>query len=157
EREQARIDAHLRAHLAGNSAEEGRTLLIEGEAGMGKSMLARFAVKRSEEIGLPTLLVTANRIERLTPYYVWRALLQRVLVPDDPGAAPSRLTDVILGLLAREPELLDFAPLLRDIISIDIAPSELTRQMEPSARATMMTRLLVHLIENRSSGPLLIV
>lgn len=156
-REQARIDACLRAHLAGNSSEEGRTLLIEGEAGMGKSMLACFAVNRSQKLGLPALLVTANRIERFTPYYVWRAVLQRVLVCDDPAASPSWFTEVILDLLGRAPELLDFAPLLRDILPIDIAPSELTRQMEPSARATMTARLLIHLIENRSRSPLLIV
>jgi class 3 adenylate cyclase len=155
--EQARIDACLRAHLAGNSSEEARTLLIEGEAGMGKSMLARFALKRAHEIGLPALPVTASRIERLTPYYVWRALLPRLLVPDDPAAPPARLTKVILGLLDRAPRLLDFVPLLRDVLAIDIAPSELTRQMEPSARATMSAHLLVHLLETCSTGPLLIV
>ena len=155
--EQVRIDACLRAHLAGDSSEQSRTLLIEGEAGVGKSMLARFVLKRSQEIGLPALLVRASRIERFTSYYVWRALLQRVLVPDDPNAPPARLTEVILALLARAPKLLDFSPLLRDILPIDIAPTELTRQMEPAARATMTARLLVHLIENGSTGPLLIV
>jgi class 3 adenylate cyclase len=157
EREQARIEAYLRTNLAGTSSDEGRTLLIEGEAGMGKSMLARFAVNCSQDLGLRVLLVAANRIERLTPYYVWRVLVQRVLAPDGPAAPAGRLTEVVLNLLTGTPELLHFAPLLRDILSIDIAPTELTRQMEPSARATMTARLLVHLIESRISGPVLIV
>jgi hypothetical protein len=155
--EQARIDESLRAHLAGGSSQEGRVLLIEAEAGMGKSALARFALKRAQEMGLRALLVPASQVERFTFYYVWRTLLQRVLIPDDATPAPARLTKAILDLLARTPDLLDFAPLLRDILPIEIEATELTRQMEPSARATMTARLLVHLIENGSAGPLLIV
>jgi class 3 adenylate cyclase len=155
--EQVRIDASLGAHVAGGSSEEGRILLIEGEAGMGKSVLARFALSRAQEMRLPALLVPASHIERFTAYYVWRTLLQRVLIPDDSTPGPARLTKAILDLLARTPDLLEFAPLLRDILPVEIEATELTGQMEPSARATMTARLLVHLLENGGAGPLLIV
>src|SRR5262245_43832784 len=155
--EQARIDASLSAHVAGRSSEEGRILLIEAEAGMGKSVLARFALSRAQDMRLPALLVPASHIERFTAYYVWRPLLQRMLIPDESTPGPARLTKAILDLLACTPKLLEFAPLLRDILPVEIEATELTRQMESSARATMTARLLVHLLENGGAGPLLIV
>jgi class 3 adenylate cyclase len=155
--EQARIDASLSAHVAGRSSEEGRILLIEAEAGMGKSVLARFALGRAQDMALPALLVPASHIERFTAYYVWRTLLQRVLIADESTPGPARLTKAILDLLACTPNLLEFAPLLRDILPVEIEATELTRQMEPSARATMTARLLVHLLEKGGAGPLLIV
>ena len=56
-REQARIAAWL--------ADDGSAypLLIEGEAGMGKSTLVRFAMHKAEELGVPVVLVAGSRIE----------------------------------------------------------------------------------------------
>ena len=78
-REQARIAAWL--------ADDGSAypLLIEGEAGMGKSTLVRFAMHKAEELGVPVVLVAGSRIERYTPYYVWRSVLASLLLR--PGAA----------------------------------------------------------------------
>ena len=82
-REQARIAAWL--------ADDGSAypLLIEGEAGMGKSTLVRFAMHKAEELGVPVVLVAGSRIERYTPYYVWRSV-PRVPAPAS-AARPRRL------------------------------------------------------------------
>jgi adenylate cyclase len=121
---------------------------------MGKSTLVRFAVQKAQEFGIPIVLVAGSRIERYTAYYVWRSVLASLLLPR--GAAPDGLTETVSASLAKAPGLQPFAPLLCDILPLPIAQTQVTRQMDAAARATMTAQLLLHLVKDAQRSALLI-
>ena len=57
----------------------GSTIVVEGELGIGKSALARYAVRAARQQGAQVLRVSAGTIERGTPYRPWRPLLSELL------------------------------------------------------------------------------
>ena len=66
--EVARLQANLHEVQAGRS----RTLLIEGEAGIGKSRLAEELIRLMREAGIAGLRGAGHSIEQRTPYRAWR-------------------------------------------------------------------------------------
>jgi tetratricopeptide (TPR) repeat protein len=81
EAELAAIDSSLRATAAG----EGGPLLIEGEAGAGKTALLEEGVRRAEALGITTLRARGGEYEREFPYGVVRQLLEPALDRADGG------------------------------------------------------------------------
>ena len=154
--ERARIDGCLRSHRQGRLAAEERALLIEGEAGMGKTALARYAAERASQLLMPTIRVAGNRIESLTPYYVWRSVLGE-LVSGAAGSDPASAETTIADALADSGELGDFAPLLNAILPLAFDQSEKTLQMDATARADMTARLLAHCVQALVRGPTVLV
>ena len=84
----------------------GRFVVIEGEAGIGKSSLVRHAITRSEEHGLRPLRATGSELERNYPYGVALALfgplvrdMQRRGSSSDLFAGPAALTASLFGSL----------------------------------------------------------
>lgn len=75
EREQA-LFAELLAGLTG--AGRGGALLIEGEAGIGKSRLLRQFAADARESGVCTLVGAASPVER-APYFAWRGVFRTLL------------------------------------------------------------------------------
>ncbi|MGH2929055.1 MAG: adenylate/guanylate cyclase domain-containing protein, partial [Solirubrobacteraceae bacterium] len=57
----------------------GSTIVIEGELGIGKSALARYAARAAAQRGALVLRVTSGTIERGTPYRPWQPLLATLL------------------------------------------------------------------------------
>jgi class 3 adenylate cyclase/tetratricopeptide (TPR) repeat protein len=57
----------------------GSTIVIEGELGMGKSALARYAARAARQRGAQVLRVVAGTIERATAYRPWRPLISALL------------------------------------------------------------------------------
>src|SRR5829696_9069194 len=81
EHELERVRAALRA--VGQRA--GGTLVIEGEAGMGKSRLLEEARAEASELGAGVLNARATELERGFPYGVVRQLFERPLLEADPA------------------------------------------------------------------------
>ena len=92
ESELAVLDEVVGAAVAG----QGRAVLIEGEAGIGKTRLMGLARARAETVGLRVLYATADEIETGMPFAGARVLLGRAardVAPDGPAR---------LGVLALE-------------------------------------------------------
>lgn len=132
-------------------------LLIEGEAGIGKSILLQRLLGRAAQAGITVRVAGAQSIESRTPYFVWRELLQQLL--DDGASPPSRQrsTQGVERALANDPELRSFASLLCEILPLDIERGALVDRMQASARASMLERLLVRLLSAGSGPPFLLV
>lgn len=139
--ERQRIALDLQALLRGN----GGLLLLRGEAGIGKSRLLRDAVQQARQRAIRGLVSHASSIESATPYFAWRRLLQQMLLGDAPfdsAAARAELERRLHG-----EELLDsWAPLLNDILPLEIPDITITRQMESGSRASSTRALLIHLL-----------
>ncbi len=153
--EQEFVDSWLRALLAEPIAPQACALLVEGEAGMGKSMLMRHLLRQAARLSIDCIAVTGSSTENLTPYFVWRSVLQHLF---GSASADSRETmaGAIVDALASDARLQGFAPLLNEILPLGIASNAITRQMEPSARAATTSQLLLHLVAD-SPRPRLLV
>jgi class 3 adenylate cyclase/tetratricopeptide (TPR) repeat protein len=60
-------------------AGDGAVLLLEGEAGLGKSRLLEDLVERAEASGLRVLAGAGDAIERHQPYHGWRPVFEQLL------------------------------------------------------------------------------
>lgn len=134
---------------------DGGVIIIEGEAGIGKTRLLEDMMSHAQEIGLTWLLGTADAIESSTLYFTWRRVFTRLLDLDlfeDPAA---RRRHVLLTLGV---ERLRLAPLLKDVLQLDIAPTTLTNQMSPQARSEKTRELLQQLLQlSASRSPKLLI
>ncbi|HUO52176.1 MAG TPA: AAA family ATPase [Gemmatimonadaceae bacterium] len=136
--ELARIDAAL-ARLA-----EGRggVLVLEGEAGIGKSQLLAAAAARATARGVRVLRGDADAVESATAYFVWRGVMAQLFPP----AAGATAGERVLAALADAPALRARAPLLNDIAALEIPESEETARMESQGRADALRDLVAALL-----------
>ena len=134
-------------HLVSES--KSSIVLLEAEAGYGKSRLTEDFVQtiRSEAVSL--YQAAADAIESATPHFAIRELLIDVLNIDS-QVASSDLRQQISELLV-EREFVELMPLLSSIIPLELPESAFTEQIEGEARAHQTARLVVEIIK-RSRG-----
>jgi class 3 adenylate cyclase/tetratricopeptide (TPR) repeat protein len=133
-------------------------IVIEGEAGIGKSRLVAEMLAQASGTGVTVLTGTADAVEKATPYYAWRAVFQQLLhldgVPDDPEAIHQH----ILKQLESDAELPRMAPLLAVIVKGDWPDNDFTAQMTGEVRADNTNRLLIRLLNDAAAtAPLLLI
>ena len=87
--ERERELAELQVHAEDAAAGDGRIVLIEGPAGIGKSRLLVETRRRCEESGTTTLLARASELEREFPFGVVRQLFEATLA--DPATRETAL------------------------------------------------------------------
>src|SRR5207245_1200058 len=132
----------LAERLAALQAGEGGVLVIEGEAGIGKSRLLRELREQAHGHGMTVLIGSGDAVEKTTPYHAWQSVFAQSLGVDGLTDAQERRTRV-LEALQSEPALLRLAPLLNGVLSLDLPDDELTSQMTGQVRADNTHELLL--------------
>ncbi len=154
-------DAELRrgeALLDELQAGTGAVLTITGEAGMGKSLLAGLLARRAVERGIVTLQGSALSNERQTPYRAWRDILEGLCGLDATSPPEARRRQVLALLSAASPELDQRAPLLNDVLHLELPETPLTASLDARLRQDSLQGLVVILLTERlSRGPLLLL
>ncbi len=120
---------------------ESTLLMLEGEAGIGKSTLVRHWRDQARSNGIRVVAGAGKSIQRTTPYFAWRNALRELLGLNqlsDPAAARARIEDM-LGLNSR---LKLFIPLINDIVPLELPENFMTKQMVGKIRGDN-TRLVV--------------
>lgn len=154
EAELGRIAERLDAFAGGST---GGVLLLEGEAGIGKSTLLREVEALAAARAVGVLRAQADAIENATAYFVWRTLL-RQLVGSRRDDTPAALSRRVLDALADDAALIARAPLLGDVLALDLPDSAVTAPMEPQGRANALRDLVAAMLNRRArQGPLLVV
>lgn len=146
----SRIDALVR---------DGRadTLVIEGEAGLGKSRLAAEAAALARARGVPVLAAAADALERATSYYAWRQTFADLL-GGAPEAERSGAQAPLLREVARDGELARLLPLLNGVVPVGIPENELTSTMAGQVRADNTRTILLAVLRHATAGaPALLV
>jgi class 3 adenylate cyclase/tetratricopeptide (TPR) repeat protein len=132
-------------------------VLIEGEAGIGKSTLVADVLRRAHKLDLTTWVGAALAIERSTPYYVWRAVF-RQLFRLDPAAPPDDQRRRVVDHLAFDPGLGPLAPLLDAVLALDFPATPETAEMFGEVRLNTTNALLVRLLARETArAPLQLV
>ncbi len=132
--------------LAEAQTGQRRVLLLEGEAGIGKSRLLAELRRLAQQQGVAWLEGTGQSIEQGTPYRAWRDLLAALFGLDE-GMGPAERRRVVQGRVAVvDPALAARAPLLNDVLRLELPETELTRSFDPQLRHESLTALVVELL-----------
>ncbi|QRN97216.1 AAA family ATPase [Archangium violaceum] len=124
----------------------GGSVLLEGEAGLGKSVLVSELLERAHAAGVSCVLGAGTAVERSSAYHAWRPILSRLLGLDtlpDEAARTARL----LELLRARPEQEAWAPLLNGVLPVEVPENEVVRNMTASLRGANTRELLVQLLD----------
>ncbi|WNG32436.1 AAA family ATPase [Archangium violaceum] len=124
----------------------GATVLLEGEAGIGKSVLVSEVLEQARAAGLSTLMGAATSMEHASAYRAWRAVLARLLGLDGLADEAAR-TALLLERLRARPERDAWAPLLNGVLPVEVPENEVVRSMPASLRGANTRELLVQLLD----------
>jgi class 3 adenylate cyclase/tetratricopeptide (TPR) repeat protein len=113
----------------------GATIVVEGELGIGKSALARYAARAARQQGAQVLRVSAGTIERSTPYRPWRPLLTELLK----NVTSAEELAAMLGSDLRSPALL---PLLNPFLPRPLPEAPESEALTGEARSEQLNALL---------------
>jgi tetratricopeptide (TPR) repeat protein len=132
-------------------------VLLEGEAGIGKSRLVDALVEQASGQQVRVLVGAADAVRSTTPYHAWRPVFESVFDLED-VATPSARRARVLDRLRARPDLERLAPLLADVLPLDLPADEVVGRLEGPVRADNLRRLLVGALNMvAEQQPLLIV
>lgn len=126
---------------------EGGAVLLEGEAGIGKSAMLAYARDLARDLDLGVASGGGSPVE-MPPYHAWRPVLFELLgrhgAPDAVPTAPQVARQTLVAL--EELGALELAPLLGPILALDLGETPLTAQMTGQVRADNTRDLLLRLL-----------
>ena len=146
--------------------EEHQTLVLQGEAGIGKSRLFEDLVRQAETLRVHMFTGGGDPIERTNSYHAWRPIFYSIFDIDDLTGKAVSLDEtrilvqdrVISKLREIDADLVRYYPLLDVILPMHIPDNELTSAMTGEIRSSnireVLTRVLAHAADHK---PLLIV
>ncbi|MBN1813967.1 MAG: tetratricopeptide repeat protein [Anaerolineae bacterium] len=128
----------------------GKTVIIEGDTGIGKTRLATDLMERAQQAGVPVLLGEGESIEHQTPYRAWRDVLTAYFELEKvPRLAErqERVRDIVTRLI---PDQIERLPLLNDVLGLELAETGLTASLDPELRKQSLFLLLAGLLQART-------
>jgi class 3 adenylate cyclase/tetratricopeptide (TPR) repeat protein len=137
---------------------EPAAIVVEGDAGIGKSALAAEAARMAQRSGVRVLTAASDAVERATGYYAWRPVFADVLGLDGEPADPARLQRVVLEQVGGAPEIERLTPLLSSVLPTPIPDNDVTAAMTGEVRADNTTMLLTRILSRcTASEPVLLI
>lgn len=125
---------------------EGGLVIIEGEAGIGKSHLVDDLYYQAHAVGANILMGAGNAIDQTTPYYPWQAIFLRLFHVEAYANDPEFLWTQVCTHLPADPEMEDCAPLLNAVLPVQIPDTDLTAHLTTPVRAERTHALLARLL-----------
>jgi class 3 adenylate cyclase len=135
----------------------GGAVIVEGEAGIGKSALLAYARDLARERGLRVASGSGSPVE-MPAYHPWRPIFVELLDGSADGGdqlgalLPHRAAVALDALEAR-----DLAPLLAPLLGLDIAETPRTAQLVGQVRADNTRDLLLRLLGHFASRARLVL
>jgi class 3 adenylate cyclase/tetratricopeptide (TPR) repeat protein len=125
---------------------KGGLVIIEGEAGIGKSRLIDDLANRARARGLNALIGGGDSMEKYTPYHAWRPIIRQVFGLEDYTDPETDRRQVLDRLRQFEPPVLHLAPLLNDLLPLGLPENDITAEMSDRVRADNTQELLLYLL-----------
>ncbi|NQV23728.1 MAG: AAA family ATPase, partial [Rhodopirellula sp.] len=137
--------------------QKNSTLLIEGDAGIGKSHLAYACAQRAEQHGCRVLYGRGDAIEQSTPWFAWRAVFDELVGVDGLPHSAHELEDTIYGQVELDDDLRKLLPLMSSVLSVALPENEWTTQLKGAIRADNTNRLLARFIAHAAGQKPLVI
>ena len=143
-----------------------QTIILHGEAGIGKSRLFEDLIRQAETLHVKMFNGGGDAIEKTNPYFAWRPVFNAIFNFEDIPATPELTEEgrdaiqarVIAKLNMIDPGLARYTPLLDVVLPISIPDNEFTSAMTGEIRGGNIRELLTRLLNYEASqAPLLIV
>ncbi|HSH01512.1 MAG TPA: AAA family ATPase [Anaerolineae bacterium] len=147
----------LVARLKAVSQGQNGMILIEGEAGIGKSRLINEIYRLSQQYDLTLLTGWADAVDTNTSYYVWGPIFAAIFDIDlNDSAATNRWQ--IQNKLNVYPDLLEQMPLLNAVLPLEMPDNDTTREWRGDGRAYRTQALLSNILAHEASQrPLVLI
>ena len=145
--------------------EQHQTLIVQGEAGIGKTRLFEDLVRQAESLHLNMFLGGGDPIERTNSYHAWRSIFYRLFeIEDLTGSAlteeaRSLIESKVLAKLQQiDPDLVRYFPLFDVILPIHVPDNSFTSSMAGEIRSSNIREVLSRVLAHAArQAPLLIV
>lgn len=143
-----------------------QTLILQGEAGIGKSRLFEDLIRQAESLNVKTFVGSGDGIEKSSPYHAWRPVFDKIFEIEDLHAQTDFTEEaraviqnsVVEKLTSIDSDLARYAPLVDVVLPIAIPDNELTSAMSGEIRGGNVRELLTRLLAfEASQAPVLIV
>ena len=121
-------------------------VLIEGEAGIGKSKLVEDLIQNAQKSGASLLIGGGDTLEKSTPLFAWRPIFGELFGLDSLPEDISIRRRCVVDRLRSNEKLSRLAPLINVVLSLDIQDTNLTKQMTGEVRAANTDELLLELL-----------
>lgn len=148
--ERAILAEQIQALIRGGS---GGIVVIEGEAGIGKSRLVEDLLEKARAFGVVSLLGSANALDA-TPYHAWQNVFSQLLdlnVLAEPETRRQQTLDLLASMNGLAPfgnEWAQFAPLLNNVLPfLDFPDTPGVAAMSPQIRADKTRDFLLGLLQ----------
>ncbi|MDH3432423.1 MAG: AAA family ATPase, partial [Gammaproteobacteria bacterium] len=132
----------------------GSLLLLEGDAGIGKSTLMEYAASRAQDLNIAALKGGADAIRKDSSFYPWRQVFATLLELEPGSENTEEMTSRLIQSLPKERRQL--APLLSAVLPYEIPDNDVTKRMSEEVRADNTLSLLLEVLgtatENGSIG-----
>jgi class 3 adenylate cyclase/tetratricopeptide (TPR) repeat protein len=130
-------------------------IIIDGEAGMGKSQLVDDLRRQAADQGVRMLIGTGEALDHASSYHPWQSVICDLLGIDATYDAVAGYQHLLERL---GPDLMPLAPLLNVVLPFDLPESEQTEQMSGQTRAEATRDLLLRLLRDAAvCAPLLLI
>ncbi|MCB8945234.1 MAG: tetratricopeptide repeat protein [Ardenticatenaceae bacterium] len=139
--------AQLTAYLDGLRRGNGRILIIEGEAGIGKSRLVEELLYLTGERGLTGLVGAAQSIEQQAAYRAWRDIIADYFGLDDSDDVGVRRQQVRQQVLEVAPDYMERLPLLNDVLNLGLPDTPLASALSGQARHNSLVLFVLELFK----------
>lgn len=121
---------------------ESRVIVIEGEAGLGKSRLVEELFRQAEAMNVNVFLGLAEAIEQNTPYHIWKNISAKMFNLDEQNSIPEQKL-FFERLVESDEDLRERAPLLSAVLPFVIPDNDSTKNIVGDARANAMHQLII--------------
>jgi hypothetical protein len=148
----------------------GAVVVIEGDAGIGKTTLVNRTVAEATDSGMVVLAGAGDSTDQTTAYLAWRRVFLDLLEQSDltlraaatrsslPGSAAEPVHSRSEKTTVRLSAFAGLAPLLEDMLGGDVVDNGDTALLRGQARADALTRLLHDLLrEAAKTVPIVVV
>ena len=132
---------------------DGQTVVVQGEAGTGKSRLVAETVEAWGHAGVTVVAGEASAVAGAA-YRAWSEVWAELLGVDLLTATPESITASVAAL---DPALTARAPLLQAVLGTSVPDTELTGSFDAELRKTSLEDLLSRLLRSRAAREALVI